>query len=111
MTIRVTKELKDLVDRTAEHCGLSITEIIRRCVNWTRRHGGEEELVTESEKGKAVTFLRADFELPQDIELVTFRNVLRKRCEDALTKPSAKEVCTNLLCMNGDGLTPQAEED
>ena len=101
MTIRVTKELKDLVDRTAEHCGLTISEILRRCVNWTRRHGGAKELVT---------FLRADFELPADIEPVTLRNVLKMRCEDALKKPSAKEVCTNLLCMNGDGLTPQVED-
>ena len=110
MTIRVTKELKDLVDRTAEHCGLSISEIIRRCVNWTRRHGGSEVNVTESEQGKPVTFLRADFELPADIQPVTLRNVLRMRCEDALKKPSVKEVCINLLCMNGDGLTPQVEE-
>ena len=110
MTIRVTKELKDLVDRTAEHCGLTISEIIRRCVNWTRRHGGEEVNVTESEKGKAVTFLRADFELPADIEPVTLRNVLKMRCEDALKRPSIKEARINLLCMDGDGLTPQVEE-
>ena len=111
MTIRVTKELKDLVVRTAEHCGLSITEIIRRCVNWTRRHGGEEGIVTESKKGKAVTFLRADFELPDGIDKKLLCAVIKRRCEDALTKPSAKQVCTNLLCMNGDGLTPQVEED
>lgn len=110
MTIRVTKELKDLVDRTAEHCGLTISEILRRCVNWTRRHGGAKGLVTESDNGKPVTFLRADFELPADIEPVTFRNVLKMRCEDALKKPSIKEARINLLCMDGDGLTPQVED-
>ena len=109
MTIRVTNEMKELVARTAAHCGLSVSEVLRRCVTWARRHGCSE-IVTESKGENLVTFLRGDFELPDGVDANVLRSVIGQRCQDALSRPSAQEIRLNFLCMNGDGLTPQAED-
>ena len=124
MTIRMTPELADLVRRCAAHCGMGVSDVLRRTAAYLRRIGRERMCnnsndtkcytngrpCNKSDDGQRYTAtIRArDVELPDGVTPDDFREALAFRCRDAMTRPSCKEVNINFLCMNGDGLTPQA---
>lgn len=122
MTIAVTPEMEALIRKCATHCGLDVSGVIRRTAAWARRNrnsircniSDNNECYTcnngERVKRYTRTLRGRGVDMPDGITADDMRRALAKRCAEALARPDAKTVRINFLCMNGDGLTPQATE-
>jgi len=93
MTIRMTSELRELLERTAAHIDCDLSYIARATCRWLARHGviqmEKEECIT-SGSGNTYLCIRG-VELPDGVSVQQFREALYVRCSEALAKPGVKK--------------------
>ena len=91
MTIRMTQQLLDLIDRAAARIDRDRSYVARATLRWLERtvviRGEICESITKS--GPVYVSFR-DFSLPAGIEAAAFRAALYVRCTEALGKPGAE---------------------
>lgn len=87
MTLRVTKDLAELLSRTADHTGLTVCEIARAVLNGLRRGrvvlSDFSDCTTES---GATVYRFPGVDLPAGVTAGQFRAALAARCREALTR-------------------------
>ena len=109
LTLRVPEWLSKLVRDCAAHCGLDVSDVVRRTARWASRNPGRGMSHIQLKGERVTKVIRArDVELPDGMTPERLRNALAAPYGEAMKRPSCKEVNINLLCMYGDGLTPQA---
>ncbi len=92
-TLRVTPELKEIVERTAARCNLPAAEVCRRVARGIRNG---RRIVTLREiphgvtsAGEAMLRFKPGVEIPDMCPLGRFRDTLYLRCMEELAKPAA----------------------
>ena len=90
-TLRVTPELKEIVERTAARCNLPAAEVCRRVARGIRNG---RKIVTLREiphgvtsAGEAMLRFKPGVEIPDMCPLERFRDTLYLRCMEELAKP------------------------
>lgn len=90
MTLRMTQQLLDLIDRAAARIDRDRSYVARATLRWLERTGviqcEDSECITKS--GPVYVNFR-DFSLPDGIDAAAFRTALYIRCTEALGKPGA----------------------
>ena len=96
--LRVTEELRTLIDRCAGHCGLTPSEIFRSvsvAIRRSRKLDVQiENLKSMATAGKERVSIR-DFSLPPTITRQQLREELVKHCSRALQCPKLERFITN----------------
>jgi|GEM_PF-5610212 integrase len=87
--LRVSRELAELVRRTAAHTGLEEATIFRACALYLRRGKRSTKKIDKMyySNNRVVKSIR-NFTLPVGVTATDFRKTLAGRCLDALNKPS-----------------------
>ena len=87
MTIRMTQQLFDLVDRTASHIDRDRSYIARATLRWLERGGVIQAPIDDciTKSGPVYVSFR-DCLLPDGIDAQAFRAALHARCTEALKK-------------------------
>ena len=108
--MRVPDWLAKLVRDCAEHCGLDVSDIVRRTMRWMVKNKAPSVVYHIDHNAVCGTSIikARNVSTPKWFSTKAFRNALAFRCQEAMSRPSCKEVSINFLCMYGDGLTPQA---
>ena len=90
-TLRVTPELRAVVDRCAAHTGLTVSEICRAVACGIRRGRVVKQIRVEecyTNSGSSIIGVRGGVELPDLCTEKRFREVLYLRCMEELAKPA-----------------------
>lgn len=91
MTIRMTQQLIDLIDRAASHIDRDRSYIARATLRRLERTGVIQGAISEciTKSGPVYVSFR-DFSLPDGIDVAAFRASLYVRCTEALGMPGAE---------------------
>lgn len=90
-TIRVTPELREVVDKCAAHTGREISEICRAVACGIRRGRFVKQVEIENcytNSGTEIIGVRGGMEIPDMCTERRFRKVLYLRCMEELAKPA-----------------------
>ena len=91
MTIRMTQQLLDLIDRAASHIERDRSYIARATLRRLERTGVIQGEICESITKSGLVYVSfRDFSLPAGIDAAAFRAALYLRCTEALGKPGAE---------------------
>ena len=89
-TLRVTPELREVVDKCAAHTGLTVSEICRAVACGIRRGRLVKQIQIEecyTNSGTEIIGVRGGVEIPDMCTEKRFRKVLYIRCMEELAKP------------------------
>lgn len=95
---RTNTELKNLMDRTAEQCGVSIQHLIRCCVRSFNKLSADVVTINEKEnyyKSGEEVLAVPGIEFSGDME--QFRQHIADRCRKALDVPQKPAFKTNMV--------------
>lgn len=95
---RATKELKELMDRTAEECGCSIQKLIRCCARSFNRISADVVKINKDEsyyKSGEEVIAANGVEIDGNID--AFRQHIADRCKKALSAPQKPVFRTSLI--------------
>lgn len=107
---RATKELKELMDRTAEECGCSIQKLIRCCARSFSRISADVVKINKDEnyyKSGEEVIAANGVEIDGNID--AFRQHIADRCKKALQASTAKKPFRTTLIEGKDYTVERAQ--
>ena len=90
-TIRVTPELREVVDKCAKHTGWKVSELCRAVACGIRRGRAVKQIHVDecyTKSGSSIIGVRGGMTLPDMCTERRFRKVLYIRCMEELAKPA-----------------------